>query len=58
MINDQLNSINKELTKGNKNMNDISSACSKLMIWIDAVKLLYETNQIIKPMKEKVKVLS
>ena len=29
--------IYKELDETNKNMNDVSSACNKLLCWVDAV---------------------
>ncbi len=39
-------------------MDDVSPACTKLLCWVSAVKLLYETNQIIKPLKDKVELLT
>ena len=39
-------------------MDDVSPACTKLLYWVNAVKLLYETNQIIKPLKDKVELLT
>ena len=35
-------------------MNDISSACDKLLIWINSAVLLYETNKIVKPLEDDV----
>jgi hypothetical protein len=57
-VEEKLAIINKELTENNKNMNDISTACNKLLSWIDAVQILYHTNQIIKPLKEEVEKLT
>ena len=35
-------------------MDDVSPACSKLLTWVNSVKLLYETNKIIEPLEAKV----
>lgn len=39
-------------------MDDVSPACTKLLLWVNAVKLLYETNEIIKPLESKVETLT
>lgn len=39
-------------------MEDVSPACAKLLLWVNAVKLLYETNEIIKPLEFKVETLT
>ena len=38
-------------------MDQVSPACTKLLYWVDAVKLLYSTNKMIKPLLEKVNKL-
>ncbi len=43
-VNEKLAAINKELEDQNKVMDDVSPACTKLLYWVNAVKLLYETN--------------
>ena len=58
MVNEKLAAINKELQDQNKIMDDVSPACTKLLYWVSAVKLLYETNQIIRPLKDKVELLT
>jgi dynein heavy chain len=58
LVDEKLKSINEELTEKQKTMLDVSPACAKLLFWVDAVKLLYDTNQIIKPLKEKVERLT
>lgn len=58
MINEKLAAINSELEEQNKIMDDVSPACTKLLYWVNAVKILYETNQIIKPLKDKVELLT
>lgn len=39
-------------------MDDVSPACTKLLLWVNAVKLLYETNKIIEPLEAKVQTLT
>lgn len=56
-VEDKLKIINAELTEKGKTMDDVSPACTKLLAWVDAVKLLYDTNQIVKPLKSKVEKL-
>jgi len=38
-------------------MDQVSPACTKLLYWVDAVKLLYSTNKMIKPLMDKVNKL-
>lgn len=47
-----------ELNEKQKTMMEVSPACAKLLYWVDAVKLLYETNTIVRPLKEKVEWLT
>ena len=53
-LNERLKAINSELTQKGKSMSDVSSACAKLLTWVDAVKLLYDTNVIVKPLEDTV----
>ena len=56
-IDDRLKMINTELKEKNKTMNDVFSSCALLLCWVDAVKMLYDINQIVSPLKKTVQDL-
>ena len=56
-VDDVLKKINKELSEKNKTMDQVSTACTKLLYWVNAVKLLYVVNKQIKPLMEMVERL-
>lgn len=58
LIDERLKIINSELKKAGKTMKDVYSSCALLLCWVDAVKLLYDTNQIVSPLKKMVKELT
>ena len=57
IIDEKLKSIESELKSKNKSMDQVSPACTKLLFWVNAVQILYETNQIIKPLEKQRKKL-
>lgn len=57
-LDERIKAINDDLRERGKTIDQVSSACAALMFWVDAVKLLYDTYQTVKPMQDKVEFLS